>query len=591
MQQDNNNMENKLRQLENQQLADLSQMDKHWENMQGILLAKANTSPLKTAKGKLFVISASLTAFILLFFLFRTTENSKALALTEPGSFLKMNPVPADSPLPLAQAPVTLNLNRAIPVGLGNVEKVFKQNDDQQNLVNTNTGTSSDPSPVAAPLPKKDIEVNAKKLLNNFYSEIQKPSQEFIIYGERGGIIIGKEGTKLTVPPNAFVDENNSIVKGPIKVSVVEYYKYSDMLAANLTTLSNGKQLITGGMIKVTASQNGKPVNIKVDKQLELQIPTKEYDEEMQLFTATQGMETGGSDATVTGAFRDVAINWQLSGTQSSIPVFDGKTKFLNLGDNPYSVIEDNNKRIAKFAMPRKSRLSTEEVKKLLVQKYGNRYDEIIVKKFRWTNNLATFNDKPAIGDSVRLTINEAIEWKYIDQKDSAFYAGRVKRDSMLFLKKALALRTGLFKTRGQKDMDNADSIEKYYNEYLRTQQTYSFSIKKMGWMNCNRFFENENKVDFIVNLPADVKSEHFVTQLVFTGVRSVMAGNNYQNKIGFLNVPQNMEVYIVGLGERNGKVVSFVEKYTTGKKEVNITNLEETTPEAFKRKLAELDL
>jgi hypothetical protein len=586
MQQDNNNMENKLRQLENQQLADLSQMDKHWENMQGVLFAKANTSLSKRAKGKLLVLTTSIIALIVIFFLLNNKENSSALGKTGSNLFLKMDPLPAESPLPLAHAPVSFNK----AISFVNVETNAKQNDDQQNLVNSNTGTSSDPSPL--PVPKKDIEVNDKKLLNNFYSEIQKPLQEFIIYGERGGIIIGKEGTKLTVPAYAFVDENDNIVKGPIKISVVEYYKYSDMLAANLTTLSNGKQLITGGMIKVTASQNGKAVNIKVDKQLELQMPTKEYDKEMQLFTSTQGIEMGGSDAAVAGSFRNAAINWQLSGTQSSIPVFDGKTKFLNLGDNPYSVIEDKNKRVAKFAMPRKSHLSTDEVKKMLVQKYGSRYDEIIVRKFRWTNKLTTFDDRPAIGDSVRLTVNEAIEWKYIDRKDSAFYAGRVKRDSLMFLKKALALRTGLFKTRGQsKDIDNADSIEKYYNEYLRTQQAYSFSIKKMGWMNCNKFYENENKVDFIVNLPADVKSEHFVTQLVFTGVRSVMAGNNYQNKIGFLNVPQNMEVYIVGLGERNGKVVSFVEKYTTGKKEVDITNLEETTPEAFKRKLAELDL
>lgn len=588
MQQDNINMENKLRQLENQQLADLSQMDKHWENMQGIL-AKGSASGLRN---KILLLSASLVALIVLFFLFNNKESNTTLAITELNPFLKLNKVSVEAaPLPLANSTVLPNKFTKTTA-----ENNFQANQTepaaQPNLVGDDIIASPTPSPI--PAPKKEAEVNVKKLLNNFYSEIQKPLQEFIIYGEKGGIIVGKEGTKLGVPADAFVDENNNTVKGPIKVMVVEYYKYSDILAANLTTSSDGKQLITGGMVKVTASQNGKAVNIKKDKQLELQMPTKKYDREMQLFTLPEEMETGGSDAAVTGSFRNEAINWQISATpiQSSMPVFDGKTKFLNLADNPYSVLELKNKRIATFAMPKKSRLSSDEVKKLLFQKYGNKYDEIIVKKFRWTNRVTTFDQRPTIGDSVRLTINEALEWKYIEQKDVPFYTERVKRDSILFLKKALALRTGqLGKGRGQKDIDNADSIEKYYNEYLKGQQNYSFSVKSTGWMNCNRFYESKNNVDFVVNLPEDVRSEHFVTQLVFTGVRSVMAGNNYQNKISFSDVPQNMEVYIVGLGERNGKVVSFIEKYTTGKKEVTITNLEETTPEAFKRKLAELDL
>ena len=582
MQQDNNNMENKLRQLENQQLADLSQMDKHWGNMQGILTAKESATG---AKGKLLFFAASLIALIVIFFLFNDKENSKSLAKIELNSFLKINKVPVETSLPLVESPVSVNK----PISFTSVQNNYQANQTQPAAQPNLVGDDIVASPTLPLIsePKKVVEVNAKKLLNNFYSEIQKPLQEFIIYGEKGGTIVGKEGTKLTVPADAFVDEKNNIVKGPIKIWVVEYYKYSDMLAANLTTLSNGKQLITGGMVKVTASQNGKAVNIKKDKQLELQMPTKEYDKQMQLFTSTQSVEIAGEEnATTTNLVGNTTINWQLSGTQSSMPVFDGKIKFLNLDDKPYYVIENKNKRIAKFAMPRKSRLSTEEVRKMLVQKYGSYYDEIIVRKFRWTNRLTTFDERPTIGDSVRLTIDEAIQLKYIDRKDSAFHAERVKRDSILFFKRSFALQAGQLS-----GIDNVDSIEKYYNKYLRTQQTYSFSIKKVGWMNCNRFYESKNNVDFIVNLPEDVKSENFVTQLVFTGVRSVMPGDNYQNKIKFLNVPQNKGVYIVGLGERNGKVVSFIEKYTTGKNEVNITNLEETTPEAFKRKLAELDL
>ncbi|MEI9957198.1 MAG: hypothetical protein WDM90_13055 [Ferruginibacter sp.] len=42
MQQDNNHIENKLRQLENQQLPDLSAMDAHWQQMQAALAPNIN---------------------------------------------------------------------------------------------------------------------------------------------------------------------------------------------------------------------------------------------------------------------------------------------------------------------------------------------------------------------------------------------------------------------------------------------------------------------------------------------------------------------------------------------------------------------
>jgi hypothetical protein len=112
-----------------------------------------------------------------------------------------------------------------------------------------------------------------------------------------------------------------------------------------------------------------------------------------------------------------------------------------------------------------------------------------------------------------------------------------------------------------------------------------------MGWINCDRFYKYENKSDFVIDLPADVQADKFVTQLVFTNIRSVMPGEFYQNKIGFLNIPVNMPVYLVGLGERNGKVVSFIQSFKTSKKNVSVTSFEETTPEAFKEKLKQLDL
>ena len=51
-----------------------------------------------------------------------------------------------------------------------------------------------------------------------------------------------------------------------MKIAVREYYKYEDIIAAKLTTTFNGEQLITGGMLHISAEQDGKPVTIDAEK-------------------------------------------------------------------------------------------------------------------------------------------------------------------------------------------------------------------------------------------------------------------------------------------------------------------------------------
>jgi hypothetical protein len=68
------------------------------------------------------------------------------------------------------------------------------------------------------------------------------------------------------------------------------------------------------------------------------------------------------------------------------------------------------------------------------------------------------------------------------------------------------------------------------------------------------------------------------------------MSGAVNNEKIGFLNIPSGMDVYLVGIGEQDGRLVSFIEKYTTGAAEMSVSNLQETTVEAFKQQLSLFD-
>ena len=265
----------------------------------------------------------------------------------------------------------------------------------------------------------------------------------------------------------------------------------------------------------------------------------KNYDAAMRLFTAAgeggKMQYAPGMDTTVDVSYNTAVsgrkINWQLSAGQYGQTGFDNRTNFMNIQVEPSAT-------------------------------RGTAYP-----------------------------IEEVLQGKNMEKIDSTFYAANIKNDSIRFYSQLYATNNVSLNINGLKGKVNADTIRLRLAEQQRTAMAYSFQIKNMGWINCDRFYKYESKTDFVIHLPADVRADKFVTQIVFTSIRSVMPGQFYENKIGFMNVPVNMPVYIIGLGERNGKVVSFMQSLITGTNEVFINTLQETTPQAFRQQLQQLDL
>jgi hypothetical protein len=94
--------------------------------------------------------------------------------------------------------------------------------------------------------------------------------------------VLAKQGTKIKVPANAFdVPEGTKVL-----LKVTEVFRKSDMILQNLATVSNGHALETGGMIKIEAFADGAPIQLKEGMALGVEVPTKELEEEMQLFSS-----------------------------------------------------------------------------------------------------------------------------------------------------------------------------------------------------------------------------------------------------------------------------------------------------------------
>lgn len=118
----------------------------------------------------------------------------------------------------------------------------------------------------------------------NVFTTQNLPTQFFEINNQNDTFITGKNGTKISIPKNSFVDKNGNDVTGKISFELKEALTLADMVMGNLTTLSNGKILQTGGMIYTNATAKGENVLIASNKALQISVPTENKNDSMLIF-------------------------------------------------------------------------------------------------------------------------------------------------------------------------------------------------------------------------------------------------------------------------------------------------------------------
>ena len=124
----------------------------------------------------------------------------------------------------------------------------------------------------------QDHQVAIQRKLNKLIDK--KGQWHTVTAGNKPQRITAKQGTVIRIPANAFdVPEGTKI-----KVKVTEVFKKSDIILYNLSTTSDDRMLITGGMLKVDAFANGQAIELKAGKALNIDIPTDNPTDEMQLF-------------------------------------------------------------------------------------------------------------------------------------------------------------------------------------------------------------------------------------------------------------------------------------------------------------------
>jgi hypothetical protein len=108
------------------------------------------------------------------------------------------------------------------------------------------------------------------------------------ISGERGGFFL--------LEPNALVDENDNPATGLVTIELVETYAMEDFLIAGLTTTSGDRLLESGGMVKITATdESGRALQLAKGQTIRAITPTDNFNEQMRIFSGRNHDEATGA--------------------------------------------------------------------------------------------------------------------------------------------------------------------------------------------------------------------------------------------------------------------------------------------------------
>lgn len=142
----------------------------------------------------------------------------------------------------------------------GSAQPIYTNNNEFGKSINRRVDISFTELPLEQPLRKVDR-----------LSEVLQQKQ-FKVSAEKGGRVKYSSGTELIIPAKAFVDANGNEIKGNVSVSYVEMRDPIDIALSDIEMMHehNGEVQVmnSGGMFRVLASQNGRPVYLNRDSSI-----------------------------------------------------------------------------------------------------------------------------------------------------------------------------------------------------------------------------------------------------------------------------------------------------------------------------------
>lgn len=389
-----------------------------------------------------------------------------------------------------------------------------------------------------------------EELLNrtpSLYQNLQELREEDIfearIMNNKDTLLSLPQGTRLLIPAHAFRTEDGDVTV--VDIQVQESYSLVDIISGNLTTTTEDNMLETGGMIHIAAWSNEKECVFNDGKEIEISFPVTVPKPGMQLFTGTRDSLNRIIWTPSTARVTELEGADDIFVTVEEPPEFPGG----------YQALMKHIRSNLKYpADARRLCIEGAVFVQFVVDKSGNVINPSVLRGLH-----------KSLDQSALDAISTLPKWK----------PGRME-GKPVNVRMVFPIRFRL----GGSDLSMAsDAPNPYINEQVRsfgenmTDSTlkrsaadevsyYILSTAKLGWINCDRFIDAEDRVTFKVYI-ADATGGDVDVKLIFKNIRSILPGDRTGNFFYFRNVPKNEQAELLALRASNSGLEMTNKKVT----------------------------
>ena len=451
---------------------------------------------------------------------------------------------------------------------------------------------------------KHDIDEAVKPIpLTNaliaFYKSVKKAPELLEINTEKEVTITCKEGTKLTIPKNAFVDtKTEKLIRGKVHLEVTEYYKLSDILLANLSTTSNNEILETGGMLLIEANKKGSNLRLKKDKQIQITFPNKGK-KNMQLFSGDTIANTMNWKLQKDNAIRfmENTLIEEIIEEDVDVPLSIVEEVPVLSGCEKGSQVDKRNCLKDYLNTLMEKNFDTSIAKDLKLK--GNHTVKVAFK----INKEGNVSDIEAFASHTQLAQEAIRVLELIPKMEPAKQRGKAvaipyslpiyfnigksnkNNPSLIKLKSRTTFNATLLGT--QDSVQSSKVSLKNANVSLNEVVNYTFSTSQLGWINCDRFVKTKNKIKFKIKVK---EGEGANIKMVFQSLNSILPSKAIHHDFDFGMIPANEKVTLVAIKEIDDQFyLALKDIETISKPKVNL-EFKPVTINALKTELRKLN-
>lgn len=394
-----------------------------------------------------------------------------------------------------------------------------------------------------------------KSYLTFDYLAFENPTstQLFEIFADKDTVLVGNEGTQLSIKANSFTTPEGEFSQGLVQLKLQEFYQFNDMLLANLNTTTKGKLLETGGMFYIEATTNGQPLSLKNNTTISVVVPNEKPKSGMQVYYSNN--EQKGKDWSLLAqtSSNDTIKTIKLPLKQyichkkfeEEIIIGAGKKKIKQ------NVLLNSEEIVYPFIINKQNRAKFDTIKIVIdVNSKGHITKQKVINFQKSTNlsgkKLKVFCEKRGFLSRRRFYNIVMYNSKNI------FVTSKFTNNDLL---KYLA--NNPISTKNRRIVLTLTTYTTNFDRYIQPQNigeipnAYLFDIQKLGWVNIDKLYkENRKPVDFVIK--ADEYTDVKIIFPALNAIRTWEESTSTEKRI--TNMPAQADVKIIAIRTINGK-------------------------------------